>query len=667
MQSNQSRRAKEPKANISARYLGIVIIFSLICVAFISVLAVIQINGWKNPPVTDDGNTKTVTVAGLRGEIYDRNGKLLVGNSTSYDLIYEYGAMPYTYREINAELLAIEKAIEITGNTDKKAASFFPLSGIYPNLSFVKEIEDKDSDTYFYYYNRVLVDNELESDISAKELVKYYEKKYKLDSSVYSDSEMTVLLRFWYEMERCRFGAFQSYTIASDVNQDLINYIEESSIEGATFTTMTERVYVYPGIASHILGQVGKINAEDADYYSELGYPMNALVGKSGCEKAFESYLHGQDGTLVIKYDDNKNVIEKYYETEPISGNDVYLTIDIDLQIAAEEGLAENIAAISDAKAGALTAMDPNTGALLATASYPTYDLTQFGSQEYINELNSNKSNPWLNRALNGVYAPGSTYKIGVALAALEENELDLSTKFTCNQVFPHYHNPTCLGYHNSINVIEAIKVSCNVFFYYVGEQMGLEKINKYTEALGLGVDTGIELGEKTGSIAGPQYAAKWGKGEDLSGAIGQSDHGYTPLQLSVYMSTIVNGGTRYRAHILDSVRAFYTEEVIFSQRSEVLNTVEFSDETYDILMEGMKQVVEGSSTLTSNFRRLSVKVGGKTGTAEVNGQKANALYCGFAPLNDPEIVVSCIIEEGVSGSLASAAVAKVMEAYFEE
>ena len=660
-------RKRKHSPNIPLRMGILGLAFIAVCLVYAIILLVVQIKGWKNPPVTDDENIKTVTVAGLRGEIFDRNGKLLVGNSTSYNLIYEYGAMPNTYREINAELLAISRAIKSTGNTEKLTKSYSVLVGEYPNLSFHSDLSDPDSDRYFYFYNRVLLNNDLDADITAEELVKYYVKKYKLSAEVYDNAEMTFLINQWYDMERCRFGAFQAYTIAEDVNQNLINFIEESSITGATFTTMAKRVYLYEGIASHILGQVGKINAEDAEYYSELGYPMNALVGKSGCEEAFESYLHGQDGKMVIKYDEYGNIIEKYYETEPISGNDVYLTIDIDLQIAAEKGLAENIKQISGTNAGAITALDANSGAVLAIASYPTFDLTRFDEQEYIDFLNTNTANPWLNRALNGVYAPGSTYKVGVALAALEEGAIDLSTRYTCNHVFPKYHQPTCLGNHGATNVVGAIKDSCNIFFYYIGELMGLESINPYTRALGLGQKTGIEISEKAGSIAGPQYFESWGVGNDLSGAIGQSTHGYTPLQLSVYMSTVVNGGTRYRAHLLDSVRTFYNEDVVFEQRSEVLNTVEFSESTYNILIEGMRQVVEGSSTLTNAFRDLPVAVGGKTGTAEVDGQKANALLTCFAPLDDPEIVVTCIIEEGESGGRTSTAIKRVFEEYFKE
>ena len=658
------KRIKE--ARTGTRVLILAVFFLLLSAIFAVILFTVQYKGWKNPPDIADKNIKTVTVKGMRGEIYDRNGKLLVGNSSSYNVIYEYGAMPYTYKEINAELLALHSAIEETGNRENQSKGFFPFSGIYPNLYFLPSAGDKTTDVGFYL-NRVLSDDGLEEDISAEDLVEYLADKYKLSPSLYSDSQIHTLLCLWYDMERVRFGAFQAYTVAENVSQDLINRIEESGISGATVTTVTERVYHYPGIASHILGQVGKIDAEDAEYYTELGYPLSALVGKSGCEEAFEKHLRGQDGTMVIRYDDSGNVIEKYYEKEPVSGNDVYLTIDIDLQIAAEEGLKQNIAEIEGTRSGALTAMDPRSGDVLAIASYPTYDLTRFGSAEYVASLNANTANPWLNRALNGVYAPGSVYKIGVALAALETGAITESTEYTCNRVFPYYHKPTCLGNHGATNVVDAIEVSCNVFFYYVGEKLGLGNITPYTCALGLGVSTGIELPEKTGSIAGPQYSDAWKISDNLPGAIGQSEHGYTPLQLSVYMSSVINGGTRYRAHLLDSVRAFYTGEPIYTERDDVMETVSFSDSTYSTVMEGMKQVVTGSNRLSAAFRDLPVTVGGKTGTAEVDNQKANALLSCFAPFEAPEIVVSCIIEEGESGSRASTAVARVLEKYFEE
>lgn len=649
-------------ANTNLRYASVAVSFFVICLVFLIVLAVIQAKG----PETeyDDATVRTVTVSGLRGEIYDRNGKLLVGNSTNYDLVYEYGAMPDTYREINLALLETLSVLERTGNSDKLCDDYFPIVGDYPSVSYIPEAQNEES-VERYQLNKVLRRLELDTDTDAKTLAKHYVTKYKLDSELYSKEEIRALMRLWYEMERCDFGSFASYTIAEDVDTELMTRIEERRIEGVTFKAVPERVYYYPGIATHVLGRVGRITAENAEYYDALGYPMDAYVGTSGCEKAFEAILRGQDGKKVIRYDDDGNVIEEYYEVEPVSGNDVWLTIDIDLQIAAEKALADAAESTGTSEAGAICAIDSRNGSVLASASYPTYDVTKLSSQSYVDSVN--ESGAWLNRAIQGAYAPGSTYKVGVALAALETNEISTASTFECNHVYPYLHNPTCLGNHGSIDIFEAIQESCNIFFYTLGHKMGIEAITDYTLPLGLGAPTGIELDETIGSVADPEFAASWGAGNDVSAAIGQSDHSYTPLQISVYMASIVNGGTRYSAHMLDSVRGFYTNNVVSKHETTVLDTVEFSKNTYDVLIEAMRRVIYENNEIASRFVRVPVTVGGKTGTAEQSGQLDNALFTGFAPLEAPEIVVTCVLEEGQHGYLASAAVARVMEEYFSE
>ena len=656
------RGRTEEKAHIPARYIALGLIFSVLCIAFVVMLAVYQIRG-SSLPFEEDGTIRTYTVPGLRGEIYDCNGNLLVGNSTSYDLIYEYGAMPDTRKEVNQSLLSVMDAVLHTGNGDKLTQRYSVLKGTYPKMEFVSELKDKESSEYFYY-KRFLKRREWDSEeVDAKDLVNYFTDRYQLYESLYSKEQITALIQLYYEMERVDFGSYSSYTIAENVNMKLITFLEESNIAGVNFQIRSERSYEYAGVASHILGRLGNITAEMAEYYTELGYPLDAKVGISGCEQVFEEWLRGQNGKMVIRYDDDGNMVEKYYDPEPIRGNDVYLTIDIDLQIAAEEGLAKSVEGIETANAGAITVMDPNTGKVLATASYPTYDLTQFESKEYVDWLNRNGNNPWLNRALQGVYAPGSTYKIGAALAALEEGKIDSSTCFSCDGVFHKYDKPECLHSHGSTDVIGAIRDSCNIFFYHLGDIMGVDAITNYTARLGLGQNTGLELFNQEGSIA----TQNSNPGDTVRSAIGQSDHGYTPLQLSVYMSTIVNGGTRYSATLLDSVRKYYTKELVTQAEMEILDQVEFSDITYAILLEGMAKVVSENTQVSGYFKGVPVAVGGKTGTAEVTGKIDNALFCGFAPLENPEIVVSCVIEEGRYGYRAAEAAGKVMEKYFEK
>ncbi|MBO5884065.1 MAG: hypothetical protein J6Q78_06640 [Clostridia bacterium] len=650
------------------RFLAIGIVFLAICIAHLVVLAVIQINGGGEKDIA--ASERRVQVAGIRGEIFDRNGKLLVGNSTTYDLVYEYGAMPATYNEINRELLDLLDALDENGMLGLLSEDLYVLEGKYPDLVYRDEVYDEDSN-YNYHFKRTLKNFGLSEDTEAKELVQYIMSAYAIDEERYTSEEIDSLLRLWYEMRRVDFGSFASYTIASGCDYAFLTYIKEADIKGANFMSVSERVYHYPGIASHILGTVGRITAEDAEYYDSMGYPMDAIVGRSGCELAFEEWLRGSDGEMVIEYDEHGDIINTYYETEPQGGHDVYLTIDIDLQIAAEEGLAENVASVESAEAGALTAIDPNTGELLAIASYPTYDLSVYSEIEYYSSLSSDKNKPLLNRALNEIYAPGSTYKIGMALAALEENNIDRNTRCSCNGTYPYLHHPTCLASHGNIDIVEAIKESCNIFFYTIGHELGIDRITPYTSALGLGKSTGVELGEKTGNIAGNEYresiGGEWSAGDDLSASIGQSDHGYTPLQLSVYMASIVNGGSRYSAHILKAVKEFYTGDVIYEYKPEVVEKVDFSGETYSILIDAMGKVVDGNTSLTHNFKDVGADVGGKTGTAQVTGREDYALFSGFAPLIAPEIVVSCVIEEGVHGYNASVGAASVFERYFDK
>ncbi len=665
-------RAKQPHKmpHIGKRTILLASIFAVICLAYVIVLGVFQARG--SNLVREEGYTRSYTVPGVRGEIYDKNGVLLVGNSTSYDLIYEYGAMPDTRKEVNEALLTTLELLESTGNGDRLVDDLFILEGTYPDMVFTETVRDQSSDAY-EAYEKFLSSQKMDKDKTDEQaILSYFVKRYGLSEELYTNKEITKLCRLYYEMERAGFGAYASYTIAEDVNMTLITAIEETNIEGVVFSLQTERVYTHPGIASHILGRVGRITAENKEEYLAQGYSLDAKVGTSGVELAFEQWLHGQNGIRVVRYDDNGKMIESYYDPEPVSGKDIYLTIDIDLQMAAEAGLAESIESMDGADAGAITVLDPQSNAVLAVASYPTYDVTRFDSIAYVESLSENPNNPWLNRALQGVYAPGSTYKIGMALAGLETGQIDRNTTYTCNHVYPKYHNPTCLGTHGQTDVVDAIRDSCNIFFYYLGEAMGIQTTTDYTTRLGLGVATGIELPERQGLVAGPEYREQnalstWSVGDDLSAAIGQSDHGYTPLQMSVYLSSVVNGGTRYRAHLLESVRSFYTDEIVQASESAIEDAVSISDQTYSILMESMEKVVSENATLKRTFQKVPGRVGGKTGTAEVSGKKDYAIFSGYAGVEHPEIVATCIIEEGVSGSRAAPAVAKVFEKYFEK
>ena len=495
-------------------------------------------------------------------------------------------------------------------------------------------------------------------------------------------------MRIRFDMEYRQFSRVEPYTLARDVDTKLLTYVKERSILQVLVTEDAARTYVYDGYASHLLGTIGKIPAEKLYDYIEKGYSGDAYVGISGAEAAYEDMLHGTDGTRAIVEDQYGNLISETVVKEPVPGSDVRLTIDIDLQITAEDALADNIRLIreeadpkpgehdgEDAHSGAVVALDPDTGALLAAASYPTYRLS-----DYIDNyaaLAADENRPLYNRALLGTYTPGSTYKPGVAAAALSEGVITRNTVIVDKGIydFGDYH-PRCWIYlrlgrtHGAQTVVEAIQNSCNYFFYEVGYRLGIDAIDKYSRVYGLGEPTGIELPESTGILAGPAYSEStgnvWNPGNTLQAAIGQSDNMFTPLQLSVYISTLLSGGTRYRAHMLRSVHAYPSGEVLSETAPEVMSAVELDAGIVATVKSAMKDVVESGSAARI-FRGYDITVGGKTGTAQVGGDRSdNALFVGFAPYDAPKIVVTVAIEQGANGTDAAYTAKALYDTYLK-
>ena len=675
------------------RYMAVAAVFCLICVIYLGRLFYIQISGRENSYDTGT-TTRRVTIQAVRGELYDRNGNPLVTNSYTYDLTLSYSTlMTSGLRRANETCLHLITALRDTGEESKHVEKYFPFDGAYPYYTLTEEAEDSDS-IPFYRMRKVLKAIGLDEDATVDEIVKYYISTYDLlatdanDRRVYDDDEVDRLIHLRYDMDAMSFKSTGEYTFAENAGLPLMTYVKELALAGVTFRVNVERVYNYPGYASHILGTVGPIYSEEWEYYNEQGYQMNAIVGKSGCELAFEQYLHGSDGELEIEEDANGNIVNVTVITEPVAGSDVYLTIDIDLQIAAEDGLAENVAYVveksngneasgANCNAGAAVVMDPDTFDVLAIASYPTYDLSTY-NLEY-NDLIQDTSNPLFNRALGGVYAPGSTYKLGVSVAALMEGKISSSSKVSCTGIYHFYdYHPKCSTYphvSSAINVIQAIADSCNSFFYEMGVRLGIDTMNEYMSKFGIGQPTGIELGGKTGVLASPEYRQQvggdvWTEGLTLQAAIGQSDNLVSPLQLACYISTLANGGTRYSAHLLDSVYTFGSDTPSYSyiQGSQtVLSEIDIPENFLDSVFEGMREVVSGNSTVR-NFigNEIPVTVGGKTGTAQNSSGCDNALFVCTAPYDDPEIVISVVIEQGNKGSYASLTAGKILEEYYK-
>lgn len=521
--------------------------------------------------------------------------------------------------------------------------------------------------------------------ISASDFVtamgKYMTEKLGLPSGLAPDDVRT-MVGVYYSMRQVGFSKTITFTLADDVSMDLIAYIKEHHEDYPGVEVQSEAVRQYDTTAAaHVLGTVGVVDASEwKDTYQAFpGYQMTSVVGKTGLEKSLESYLHGSSGSRTVETDLGGNAVAEQSTEAPHPGDNVVTTIDLDLQEAAERSLAENLA--GNGRGGAAAALDPNTGEVLAMASYPTYSLADYYSTSAAEDRTSDSRHPEMNRATSGVYPPGSTFKVLSAIAGLEEGVIDANTQITCTGVFEYGGQKFTCNNHDTpmtLDVTSALKYSCNTFFYTVGQKLTGAHLEKWSERFGLGVVTGIGIGERSGHAAGPTYRAEmkkadpstrdWQGGDDVTAAIGQSDNGFTPLQLADYISAVVNGGTLYQPTLVRSIKSYDFSSVVKSETPSAKEKIELSDETRRLVMQGMSEVTDEGGTAGSVFADYPIKVGGKTGTAETyeNGEAFdNGLFIAFAPFENPEIVI-CVVGEGAGhGAYVAPVVRDMLDEFF--
>ena len=474
-----------------------------------------------------------------------------------------------------------------------------------------------------------------------------------------------------------------AYRFAADVNIDFISRVKELSIPGVVIEATTTRQY-HTTYAAHLLGRVAAIDPDEwTSYYKtadidgdgEPDYQMNDTVGKEGAERAFENYLRGSSGVRALERNTSGKVVSETWLTDPKPGNNVVLTIDLDLQSTVEDVLANSIPKLSskEMEGAACVILDVNNGDVLASASYPTFSLATYGQD--IAQNSSNPLKPLTNRALTGTYPPGSTFKMVTAIAGLEEGIITPSILDKGAYTYYPGTPPKCWIYrqhgttHGLVNVSEAIKVSCNYFFYDVGRRLGIDRLVDYATRFGLGQKTGIELGEKAGVMASREYTEsrgqKWYDGNTLSVAIGQENSAFTPIQLANYIATLVNGGTRYSTHLLKEVKASDFTSVEYSYQPQVLSTIDIQPKNLEAVKAGMLALTSDGS-VSRYFQNLGVKVGAKTGSAQISAQtESNAVFVCFAPYDKPEIAMAIVVEHGGSGSELGAMAADILSYYF--
>ena len=511
--------------------------------------------------------------------------------------------------------------------------------------------------------------------ISASEFISamrsYLEENAGMPTGL-SDTDARTLVGLYYSMRQVNFSNSTTFTLADNVSMDLIAYIKEHHQDYEGVDVESEAVRQYnTTYAAHLLGTVGPMYAEEwngtdngGPYSEKQGYTMNDTIGKTGLERALEEYLHGTAGSRTMETDLGSGAAleDETNSSAPQPGDNVITTIDLELQAVAEESLANYVSGYQ--RGGAAVALDPNTGEVLAMASYPTYDLENF-NRDY-DEIEADSRSPQLNRATQGLYPPGSTFKVLSAIAALEEGVIDANTTFTCTGVFELGGQEFACNNHDTpmtLDVTQAIKYSCNTFFYNVGQRLTGEHLEDWCDRFGLGNVTGIEIDESTGHAAGPTYRdimrkadptlREWQGGDDVNAAIGQSDNAFTPLQLANYMAAVINGGTLYKPTLVKNIKTYDYSDVVEESEPEILGTIEFSDATWDLVMQGMNEVTAEGGTAATTFADYPIAVGGKTGSAEMTENRdgveinyTNGLFIAFAPFDDPEIVV-CVVGEG--------------------
>lgn len=645
-------------------------------------IQVVETEGSKDNVTT---YTSMIRVKGTRGDILDGNGNVLVSNRASYDLVFNHYVLQMSDKPneylLNLATLCKERGIAYNEH--------FPVSRERPFTYTLDQLNSAWRD-YFQTYmtNRV----ELDSDITAPLLISSLRRYYDIPAT-WSDEDARLVIGLRYELSlRAGLTNLPAYVFIEDASDEARLEILELNTPGLNVEASTVREY-NTTYAAHILGNMGAMDAEQWAYYEPLGYSMDAVIGQSGLEAAFEEYLHGVDGWRVDETLADGTVISSYYMVEPKAGNNVEVTIDMPLQIVAEESLARQMQYLTDpernlrdggqdAEGAAVVVMDVKTGKVLVCASYPTYDLSTF-SENY-NEILNAKNSPMFNRALMGTYPPGSVYKVSVSIAALEHGIINPGTEVVDKGVFDKYDgfSPACMVYndtggtHGAINVKEALMVSCNYFFYTMGDELKLEYLDGTAKAMGLGEATGVEIYEETGHRSNPETKemlyrgddAGWYQGDQILTAIGQSENKFTPMQLAVYTTTVANQGVRMKATFLNRVVSADYSSLLVENMPQIVSTLPISDTTYQTILEGMQMVVyEYAGTIGGTpLENYPVRIAAKTGTADHSGSgSANGALICFGPVDDPEIAIALYGEKIAHGPNLAAVAKDILDHYF--
>jgi len=672
----------------------LLLLFALILGFFAFTLYDKQI--YETGGVIDNSTTYTTwtRVKAARGDILDRNGNVLVGNRASYDLVINH----YVLTSSDGPNQSIYNLVKLCQAQGIEYKDSFPITKERP---FTYTLDQYNA-TWQNYFQKFLQNRgNLDSDISAPLLIEQLRESYRIPEE-WTDEDARLVLGIRYELTLRNCVPLSNYVFIEDAKSDDLSAIMELNTPGLSVEASTVREY-HTEYGAHILGYVGAMDPDQWSYYKTIeGYSMDAEVGQSGFELAFEPYLRGIDGIRIDTVTPDGTIVASRYEQVPVAGNNVEVTIDINLQQVAEEQLAKTIVGLRDdpnpdakgkeVEGGAVVVMDPNTGEILACASYPTYDLATF--RENYSTLAEDPLKPLYNRAFQAAYPPGSTFKMTMVIAATQAGIINMETEIQDLGEFLKYwktagFKASCLAFssagttHGFINAKEALCVSCNYFFYELADNPNFswEFMDEAAKGLGLGEPTGIELAEKIGRRANPETKKglydkdhqAWTAADNITSAIGQADHRFTPLQLCVYASTLAKGGTRYSATFLNRVVSTDYRSLVLENEPEIAYVMDIPLDAYLSYTEGMQMVAhyidpEMKGTAYSVFGNYPIRVCAKTGTAQtgINNQDDNGAFVCYAPAEKPQIAIAVYGEKSGSGSVMGNVAKGIMDAFFD-
>lgn len=655
---------------------AVIMLCGLAAVFLVFVLKLFQlqvVEGQENLDKATSTTSVTLPVTAARGEIVDRYGRTIAGNRQAYGVRLIYALLPQ--ENLNQTLLALVKIFEENGEEWNDDA---PLTDTAP----YEFEEDRESAV-----ERMKETLGLAEYATAQNVYDRMVERYELEEI--PEEYRRALAGIRYQMEYEEYGLVTPFTIASDVSIETVSTIKENNLDLPGVDVVEEAVRSYPNttLMPHILGMIGKIDATEWKNLKNQGYQMNDLVGKSGIEKAYESVLAGSDGRVTLERNTSGQTLSTTTITEAEPGQTVVLTIDKNLQEQTQailENQIEVLKGVNEANndpapgGGAVVVLDVKTGGILAAATSPNYDIGLYQTSAGYAAYAQDEQLPLFNRALNGLYRPGSTFKCSVAVAGLAEGYITPEDTTYCSQVYTFWsdYQPKCTHYHGTETVATALRDSCNIFFYDLGRRMGVDLFNSYASALGLGQKTGLEISEASGNLSTEAYfnehhaGEQWQKGNVVQAAIGQMDTQVTPVQLATYAASIANRGVRMRTHLVAGIQDTNTGEMLSTVEPKVEAELEMDDETRDMVFDAVEEgmlMASRTGTATTFLGNYVYNVASKTGTAQNASGYYDAVIVAYGPTEDPEIAIGAVVENCGDGYQLARMVRDIFNAYYED